>query len=161
MGNPALSQGSEAGELVPDTFGRDPGRELIRSNAAVINATRRDAKAGPKAEMRKWLSEPALSRTTDPVLHHALENTDAAGAKISSRQMLAKYASTSPQHAAYLKKFAEGVMSAANAAPAAAGMPTAGPPMGGMSAVGPAMSAMPKACRLISPISIWHLILYS
>jgi hypothetical protein len=129
-GNPVLSQGSEVGEDTPDTRGGDPGRSLITSIEAAINATKREAKVGPKADARMWLNAPMHSREHDPVLHNALENASSAGVKISAKQLLQKYASQSPQHAAFLRKIAQGM--APPPAMAAQGAPAAMPPTGGM-----------------------------
>jgi hypothetical protein len=79
-------------------------RKMISSNEAAINYTRRDAKGDPKQDLGDILSEPALSAQTDKTLDRTLDNTDAAGAKISS----ARYDLTKAAAArAILSKIAE------------------------------------------------------
>lgn len=58
---------------------------LVDSADKAINLTRRQAKAEPKSEMGRLLSEPALSAATDKTLAEAFDNTNNAGAKIASR----------------------------------------------------------------------------
>ena len=57
---------------------------LISSNQAAIDYTKRDAKADPKKDVNQVLSQPALTRSGDQVLHKTLDNTESAGVKISS-----------------------------------------------------------------------------
>lgn len=104
----AQSQGthwSETPEQVQENS--DPGRQLLSSNLAAIDFTQGQAKAGPKAELGKYLSEPALSSSTDPVLQKTLVNASAAGVKIAGA--LQKWASQSPENAAKLRATLERV----------------------------------------------------
>lgn len=57
---------------------------LVESNEAAINYTKGEAKAKSKADLRKVLTEPAMSASTDSTLQKTLDSTDQAGAKISS-----------------------------------------------------------------------------
>lgn len=101
--NPAQSQGQHAEELADQGLkGSDQGRNLISDNMAAINATRRDTKAGPKAELKKYLTEPALSGRTDTVLSQTLDNAPAAGVKIASG--LRKWASQNPENMARFRQ---------------------------------------------------------
>lgn len=106
--NPAQSQGRVSGESVQEELkGSDPGRDLIRNEQAAINATQRETKAGPKAELKKYLNEPALSSSTDNVLDKALDNASSAGVKIANG--LKKWASTSPENSALFRQALEQV----------------------------------------------------
>lgn len=59
-------------------------RQMIDSNEAAINYTKRDAKGDPKSDLRDVLHEPALSAQTDTVLNQAVAHNNEAGSKISS-----------------------------------------------------------------------------
>lgn len=59
---------------------------LVGSNEAAINFTKGQAKADPKKDLGQILNEPALSSASDKVLNESLDNTGAAGVKISSLQ---------------------------------------------------------------------------
>jgi hypothetical protein len=127
------SQGSEAGERVPSTMGSDPGRNLIASNEAAINATPRDAK-NVRSEMSKWLSEPAMSAANDKTLEQTLDNTSSAGVKIASvREQLQKWAAASPENkqklASVMRKIAEDEMGMGGAPGMDASMPMEAPPV--------------------------------
>jgi len=57
---------------------------MVASNQAVVDATKREAKAPQKADLKKVLDEPALSKATDSVLQDNLGPVVAAsGAKIA------------------------------------------------------------------------------
>lgn len=59
-------------------------QRMVSSNQAAINYTKREAKADPKADLNKVLTEPAQTKTTDKTLDKVLDHTNQAGAKISS-----------------------------------------------------------------------------
>ena len=61
-------------------------KNLISSNEAAINYTKKDAKGDPKSDLKDVLTEPALSAGTDKTLQQTLDHTEQAGAKISSAQ---------------------------------------------------------------------------
>lgn len=101
------SQGSEAGELTPrktaPTTGEGGGRELIGSNEAAINATKRDAKKSTIDALSELLSEPAMSAAHDKVLDRSLENTSSAGVKIAAtKALLKKVAESGPKGQEYV-----------------------------------------------------------
>lgn len=87
--NPAkISAGSA---VAPDTResgqsgGSSPhGASAVSSNESATNLTRREAKAEAKADMKAYVTEPALSSSTDSVLQAAFSHTGEAGAKIAS-----------------------------------------------------------------------------
>lgn len=56
---------------------------LVGSNMAAINYTKGQAKADPKSDLGKVLTEPALTSRTDKVLQKTLDHTGEAGVKIS------------------------------------------------------------------------------
>jgi len=58
-------------------------KNMIASNMAAINYTRREAKAGAKRDVNKYLDQPALTAAGDAVLARSLEHTNSAGAKIA------------------------------------------------------------------------------
>lgn len=60
------------------------GASMVASSQSVTNLTRRDAKAGPKADMHAYLNQPALTAEGDKVLQNAFVHTGQAGAKIAS-----------------------------------------------------------------------------
>jgi hypothetical protein len=125
-----LSQGSEAGSNTPresaPTTGEAQGRELISSNEAAINATKRDAKTmNARAALKDLLSEEALSSSYDRVLNETLDNTPSAGVKISAaRELLKKVAASSPEMAKKIRALAklahDPLMAEEGAAPASA-----------------------------------------
>jgi len=90
-GPAAPFSGEETGENVP---GVPPvagaARAMVSSNQAAIDATKRDAQhkvnLGPVAGL---LHEDAQRKAGDSTLHQALDNTNAAGAKIASLQRAA------------------------------------------------------------------------
>jgi hypothetical protein len=98
-------QGSTVGELVPPTKGQTEGRQLISSNQAAIDATKREAKAPVKSPLAEVLNEPALSAAHDHVLQKSLDSTSEAGVKISAaRELLRKIAASSPEAMAEIKR---------------------------------------------------------
>lgn len=149
----ALSQGAEAGQNTPNTRGDTAGRDLVASNEAAINATKKDAKhSKTQSGMAPYVDEPAMSAAHDNVLSKALDNTSSAGVKIaadSARAMLERWSNQSPANkeklSQALKKVADAEMGygggapaqAAQAAGAAAAPPAAAPPMGGGGGGGP------------------------
>lgn len=60
------------------------GASAVSSSESVKNLTRREAKAEPKSDMKAYVTEPALSSSTDSVLQAAFSHTNEAGAKIAS-----------------------------------------------------------------------------
>lgn len=110
------SQGAEAGSNTPrssaPTSGEGGGRELISSNEAAINATKREAKQQNKGALSELLTEPMQSSVHDRTLQESLDNTSSAGVKISAtRELLRKLAASSPEvgrRIAALVKKAEG-----------------------------------------------------
>lgn len=60
------------------------GASMVSSNEAVKNLTRRQTKAEPKSDLKAYVTEPALSSSTDSVLQAAFSHTGEAGAKIAS-----------------------------------------------------------------------------
>lgn len=62
---------------------------LVGSNQAAINYTKGQAKADPKKDVNKVLTEPALSAAHDKTLQQAFVNTGKAGVKISSAEKMA------------------------------------------------------------------------
>lgn len=76
---------SASGEGVPsEPADVNSQKNLISSNEAAINYTKGQAKADPKKDVNQVLNEPALTSSTDKVLDKVLDNTGAAGVKISS-----------------------------------------------------------------------------
>lgn len=75
---------------VSDATGGSPigkgaaGASMINSIDKVINLTKGQAKSLVKKDLGKVLKEPALSKSTDPVLHNNLRNASKAGVKIAS-----------------------------------------------------------------------------
>lgn len=65
-----------------------PGKQLIKSPEAITNATKREAKAQPKKELKAVLTEPALTKAHDKVVHQALRNADKGGVKIAAARTL-------------------------------------------------------------------------
>ena len=73
----------EAGQAGPPS---PQGAAMVGSAQSVTNLTRRQAKAGPKADMRAYVDQPALSAEHDHVLQNAFAHTGQAGAKVASTQ---------------------------------------------------------------------------
>lgn len=147
----ALMQGSEAGSNTPrgtaPTSGEGGGRELISSNEAAMNATKRQAKQQNKGALSELLTEPMQSSEHDQTLQQSLDNTSSAGVKISAaRELLKKLSASSPavrKKVAMLVKNAQGeaVMPPPPAAPMAPPVavapeaaPGVAPEVGGMDA---------------------------
>lgn len=65
-------------------------QQMISSNEAAINATKREAKAVPKKRMGEVLDEPAQSKSGDSALHDALgaDLVSQAGAKVASARII-------------------------------------------------------------------------
>jgi len=139
------SQGSEAGSNTPrssaPTSGEGGGRDLLASNEAAINATKGKAKQQNKGALSELLTEPMQSSAHDHTLQESLDNTPAAGVKISAtRELLKKLASSSPevrQRIAMLVKKAAG-----EAPPMGEGGAPPPPPAGAEGAVAP--EALPE-----------------
>lgn len=97
--------------------------QMLSSNEAAINYTKRDAKGDPKSDLGDILSEDALSSSTDKTLDETLDHTDEAGAKISSaraqtaaaKAILAKLAGSMPKAAG--KKTKKSMMGGGGSAP--------------------------------------------
>lgn len=71
----------------------NPGRQLIASNQAVIDAKRVQAKSPRKAELAEVLNEPAMTRSTDNKVYENLRNATNGGVKIAAaKALLAKVA---------------------------------------------------------------------
>jgi len=115
---------------------------LVGSNQSAINYTKQQAKADPKKDVNKVLTEPALSKSTDPVLQNTLDHASSAGVKISSAQKMRDSAVQVAGARALLSKLAAEVCSekerkekkgAMGATPQSAAGPAASPPpsMGG------------------------------
>lgn len=122
------SQGSEAGENTPretaPTSGEGGGRQLLSSNESAINATKREAKSSTIDAISEVLTEPAMSKAHDKTLDESLENASSAGVKIAAaRELLRKYAETSPEAA----KQVEQLLKAAQGLPPAPAAPAAAP----------------------------------
>lgn len=78
---------TETGQGVPSEPGDVTSQKgMISSNQAAINYTKGQAKADPKSDLGKILTEPALSSATDSVLQNAFAATGQAGVKIASKQ---------------------------------------------------------------------------
>lgn len=79
---PGASPSEEQVPSEPSDVSKQKG--LISSNDAAINYDKGQAKADPKSDVNKVLSEPALSAATDKTLQKTLDHTSQAGVKISS-----------------------------------------------------------------------------
>lgn len=89
MGGMTLDSKSGEGPKPPS----NPGRELIASNSAVVNAKKVQAKAPQKKLMSQVLTEPALSQAHDSKVHENLRNATKGGVKIAAaRELLKKVA---------------------------------------------------------------------
>jgi hypothetical protein len=134
---PVQSQGTPAGEGVPDTKGSDQGRDAIQSVTAAINATKDELKGRrTRSEMSKHLDEPAFSAANDKTLQQSLENASSAGVKIATTEMLQKWASESPERSEKLQAAIAKIKLA---------QPPAGPPMPPPPEEGPAGPMPPEA----------------
>lgn len=83
---------------------------LVATNESAINYTKGQAKADPKRDVNKILTEPALSSAHDNVLQKAFSHTGAAGVKMASlrstaaRVLIEKMASEADEDKAAKKK---------------------------------------------------------
>lgn len=91
----------EAGQAGPPS---PQGASMVGSSESITNLTRRDAKAGPKADMRAYVDQPALSAAHDNVLQNAFAHTGQAGAKIASAQESADATIKTAAARAYLEQ---------------------------------------------------------
>lgn len=82
---PAASASEEGSPPVPSDVSKQ--EKMVGSNQAAIDYTKREAKADPKSDVAKVLSEPPLTASTDKVLSTVLNHTEEAGAKISSAKL--------------------------------------------------------------------------
>jgi hypothetical protein len=57
---------------------------MVGSNESAINYTKGQAKADPKSDVNKVLTEKALTSATDKTLQQAFSHTGQAGVKISA-----------------------------------------------------------------------------
>ena len=91
--NPASVSGKK--ETPPDASGSEdkvPSQpsdvnkqmNMVGSNQSAIDYTKGEAKADPKSDVNKVLTEPALTSSTDKTLDKVLDHTGEAGVKISS-----------------------------------------------------------------------------
>jgi len=85
---PDMRQSGESGGVAPS----GGQTSMISSNESAINYTRGQAKSEPKADMRAYVTEPALSGSTDTVLSNAFAHSGQAGTKFASTAPLAKTA---------------------------------------------------------------------
>lgn len=79
------------GETLDDQAAPVPanaGRELIGSNEAVRNATKKQAKSPRKAELSQVLAEPAMSAASDSKVNENLRSAPQAGVKIAAAKAL-------------------------------------------------------------------------
>lgn len=88
-----------------------PGSSMVNSSQAVTNLTRREAKAGPKADMRAYVDQPAMSAAHDHVLQNAFAHTGQAGAKIAGADSAQAAVKTAAARA-YLEKLVDDVKTA-------------------------------------------------
>lgn len=79
-------------------------KSMVSSNDSAINYKKQQAKADPKSDVNKVLTEPAQTKSTDPVLHKTLDHASSAGVKISSARLTKTAAAQ-----ALLAKLAQGV----------------------------------------------------
>jgi hypothetical protein len=78
---------SEAEKDVPPQPSDVTSQEkMVGSNQAAIDYTKGQAKADPKSDMRKVLTEPMMSGSGDQVLQKTLDNAGKAGIKIGSAE---------------------------------------------------------------------------
>ena len=84
---------------------------MVGSSQSVTNLTRRDAKAGPKADMRAYVDQPALSAEHDHILQNAFSHTGQAGAKIAAADSTQAAIKTAAARA-YLEQLVDDVKTA-------------------------------------------------
>ena len=91
--------GKQSSAIPPDVYGGGiglpSGSDLVASNLAAINYTKRQAKANAKRDMAAYINEPAQSAAHDTTLNRVLDNT--ASAKIAHKVMQAKLARANKQ----------------------------------------------------------------
>jgi len=63
-----------------------PGTELVGSNESAKNYTKGQAKSGPKADLKSYFTEPALTSATDKTLSLAFAHTPEAGTKFAGAE---------------------------------------------------------------------------
>lgn len=88
-------ESKQGGEQLSNTapVPSNPGRSMIANNAAPAKATKREAKAQPKKDLKEVLTEPAQTKSTDSKVHENLRNATKGGVKIAaSRAFLQKVA---------------------------------------------------------------------
>ena len=83
---PCASKSEEGVPSQPAKMSKGEG--MVSSIERVINLTKGEAKAEPKAQMSQVLTEPAQKKATDPVLHENLDATSKAGVKIAAARTL-------------------------------------------------------------------------
>lgn len=98
----------ESGQAGPPS---PQGSSMVGSSQSVTNLTRRDAKAGPKADMRAYVDQPALSAEHDHILQNAFSHTGQAGAKIAAADS-AQAAIKTAAARAYLERLVDDVKTA-------------------------------------------------
>lgn len=92
-----LAEFHGGGETLDDQAAPVPsnaGRQMISSNKAPVSATKREAKAPRKVELKEVLTEPAMTSSTDSKVNENLRNASKGGVKIAAAK-------------AYLQKVAE------------------------------------------------------
>jgi hypothetical protein len=82
-------------------------QKLVGSNQAAIDYNKGQAKADPKSDLNKVLTEPALSAAHDKVLQKTLDHTSEAGVKISMAQDANRVAAARALMSNLLKEAAE------------------------------------------------------
>jgi hypothetical protein len=112
-GGQASAQGADApdgasaaqeGPIPPEPSDVKSQKQMIATNQAAIDYTKRQAKADPKKDLGKVIDEPALSAAHDSVLQKAWTHTNEAGAKIASAESpSSKLTKTAAAHALLLK----------------------------------------------------------
>jgi hypothetical protein len=73
-------------------------RAMIASNTAPAQATKREAKAVPKKDLKQVLTEPAQSKATDSKVHENLRNASKGGVKIAAARALIKKIASDKNH---------------------------------------------------------------
>lgn len=102
---PDTRESGQAGPASPH------GSSMVGSSQSVTNLTRREAKAGPKADMRAYVDQPALSAAHDHVLQNAFAHTGQAGAKIAGADSAQAAVKTAAARA-YLEQLVDDVKTA-------------------------------------------------
>lgn len=144
----AITQGSEAGSNTPretaPNSGEGAGRELLTSNESAMNATKGQAKKQNKGALSELLTEPMHASATDKTLQESLDNTSAAGVKISAARELLRKVAANPNGArkiaALVKLSLDPEMAAAAEQAAAAEEGGGAPPEAAMGEMPPEMA---------------------